>query len=443
MSEPEVALAFTPDPWVEDVHRHLTDHGGARVRSILVDPTIALEESYDVLVAGHRWPALTHALVADIHARGRVVLGVSDREEPASRSHLASIGVDAVVESDAGVDGMTRAIVAVAGTLHDTFPVAPAPIPVRIGALVAVGGAPGSGRTEIAIQLARGLARHHELALLDADDVAPAVAQRLALALEPNVCTAVDAVEHAQGTLDDALQRESRSGLRVVAGLPNARAWSQLQSGEIVRVVDRLADWAEVVVADGIGPLDDGYRTNGRGRYATARALVVEADVVVGVCDASPHGVHRLLSWVADARTLASETPLVVVANRAPASRYRRGELYEELATALAPHDVVFVPNDPRVGDAAWNGEVVGRGPFTRAVDRLVEIGRLFVAGVARPRGPTPTRSFVATRSRVSNSTGCSPRNRRRKCVPKSSVRSTPINGARGWATRFRWAIPR
>ena len=56
MREPEVALAFTADVWVEELHRHLTDHGGARVRTLLVEPEGALEESYDVLVAGHRWP---------------------------------------------------------------------------------------------------------------------------------------------------------------------------------------------------------------------------------------------------------------------------------------------------------------------------------------------------------------------------------------------------
>jgi MinD-like ATPase involved in chromosome partitioning or flagellar assembly len=382
VSEPEVALAFTPDPWVEDVHRHLTDHGGARVRSVLVDPSIALEESYDVLVAGHRWPALTHALVADIHARGRVVLGVSDREEPASRSHLTAIGVDAVVESDSGVDGVTRAIVAVAGRLR--APVAPPPpIPVRIGALVTVGGAPGSGRTEIAIQLARGLRRHHDVALIDADDVAPAVAQRLGLALEPNVCTAVDAVEHGQGSLAAALHTESHCGLPLVAGLPNPRAWMQIQPGEIVRVIDRLAERAEAVVADGAGALDDIQRPGARGRCAVARALVVEADVVVTVCDASPHGVSRLLSWVADARVLAREVPLIVVANRAPASRFRRAELYEEIATTVEPYEVVFVPHDASVNAAAWGGTPVGRGPFTRAVDRLVELCRLFVAGAA------------------------------------------------------------
>src|SRR5207253_838260 len=91
--EPEVALAFTADVWVEELHRHLTDHGGARVRTLLVEPEGALEESYDVLVAGHRWPALTIALVADVHAHGRAVVGVHDREELASGEHLISLGV--------------------------------------------------------------------------------------------------------------------------------------------------------------------------------------------------------------------------------------------------------------------------------------------------------------------------------------------------------------
>jgi hypothetical protein len=31
----------------------------------------------------------------------------------------------------------------------------------------------------------------------------------------------------------------------------------------------------------------------------------------------------------------------------------------------------VFVPHDPRVAAAAWDGATVARGPFTRAVDRV------------------------------------------------------------------------
>lgn len=87
MSEPEIALVFTPDPWVEELHRHLTDHGGARVRQVVVEPGVALEESYDILVVSHRWPALTRAFVSDVHSTGRVVLGVYDREEASGLDH--------------------------------------------------------------------------------------------------------------------------------------------------------------------------------------------------------------------------------------------------------------------------------------------------------------------------------------------------------------------
>jgi hypothetical protein len=62
---------------------------------------------------------------------------------------------------------------------------------------------------------------------------------------------------------------------------------------------------------------------------------------------------------------------VLVVLNRAPAARYRRGELLEEITTSLPVGDVAFVPTDRRVGDAAWNGTAVRRGSFTRAIDGI------------------------------------------------------------------------
>ncbi len=60
--EPTVALVFSPEPWVEELHRHLAHHGGARVRQIVVEPSVALDEEYDALVVSDRWPALTWAV---------------------------------------------------------------------------------------------------------------------------------------------------------------------------------------------------------------------------------------------------------------------------------------------------------------------------------------------------------------------------------------------
>lgn len=379
MTEPEVALAFTPDPWVEQVHRHLTDHGGARVRSIVVEPTVALEETYDVLVAGHRWPALTRALVADVHARGRAIVGVYDREEPASRKHLLALGVDTVIESDASLDSIVRAIGASAGARDDRPHVTVSRAP-RAGRLCAIGGAPGTGRTEIAIHCAMALTRTSPVVLVDADDVAPAVAQRLHLPIEPNLRNAIDAAEHGRGSLDACVRHDRRFGARVLAGVMHPAAWSQTRPGEVLRVIDALAPEGALVVADGAGLLDDVGTATGRGRYATARALLTDADALVAVCDASPHGVTRLLAWYAQARALAADTPLVVCVNRVPGGAFRRGELFEELTEHVAPVDVLFVPYDPRVPEAAWHGTTVGRGQFARALDRLAMV----VAAVPR-----------------------------------------------------------
>jgi Mrp family chromosome partitioning ATPase len=373
MREPEVALAFTADIWVEELHRHLTDHGGARVRTLLVEPEGALEEAYDVLVAGHRWPALTRALVADVHAHGRAIVGVPDRGEVASREHLVALGVDALVESDAGPDAFVRAIVSVAGRRDDrtqSHPIVAAP---RAGRLVTVGGPPGVGRTEIAIELALALGRTTGVLLVDLDDVAPAIAARLHLPIEPNLRTAIDVVEHGRGDLGQCVMAEPTSRLRLLTGLPNANAWAQVRPSEVVRVVERLSEDSDVIVADGAGMLEDVATSTVRGRYATARTLVAESDLLVAVCDPSPHGVARLLGWVVEALALAPDTPVLIAVNRAPDGRFRRGEIYAELTGSLPLVDVAFVPVDRRVVEAAWNGTAVGRGAFTRAVAALAQ----------------------------------------------------------------------
>jgi CO dehydrogenase nickel-insertion accessory protein CooC1 len=153
--------------------------------------------------------------------------------------------------------------------------------------------------------------------------------------------------------------------------LPNASAWAQVRPGEIVRVVDRLAADSRIVVVDGAGILEEVSAGAARGRYATARTMVGDADVLVAVCDASPHAVGRFLGWAVEAHALSPTTSVIVVVNRAPSERFRRGELYAEISGSLPIVDVVFVPVDRRVGDAAWNGTATGRGPFTRAVDQV------------------------------------------------------------------------
>jgi MinD-like ATPase involved in chromosome partitioning or flagellar assembly len=379
MTEPEIALVFTAEPWVEELHRYLSDHGGARVRSLVVEQSVALEETYDVLVVSHRWPALTQAFVADVQSRARRVLGVHDSTEPASRNHLVAVNVDAVVDSDAGPEAFVRALIELCAAQPRRGAIAPALLAARPGRIVAVGGPPGVGRTEVAIELAVAAAHGSSVVLADCDDVSPAVAQRLGLALEPNLRTAIDAVEHGRGDLATCLQPLSGTKLSVLGGIPNSTSWMQVRPSEVLRVVDRLAGEAEIVVVDGLGSLQD-LGGPPRGRFATARLLAVEADVLVAVCDASPVGITRLLAWIVEARALAPVAPIVVVANHAPSAAFRRGELYDEITSTVDVAEVAFVGVDARVVDAAWDGRPVARGKFTRTIAQLSNVV------VAQPR---------------------------------------------------------
>ena len=366
MAEPEIALVFSADPWVEVLHRHCSDHGGARLRQLLVDPELALDEEYTTLVTGHRWPALTPALVEALHRHGRTVLGVWDRAEPDSHALLVAVGVDGLVASDASPREIVEAITALPRADEPRPTSIDGPVEARGGRRIVVGGPTGAGSTEIAIGLAYAL---HEpgrrSVLVDVDDAAPGVAPRLGLPLEPNICTAVDAVEYHTGSLPDAVTR--RSDFDVVSGFPAPSGWTRLRPPEVLRVVHALARDYGSIVLDVAAPA--GYeRSSGEGPQALARAVMSDADALVGVAAATPVGVARFVAWLADVLPHARDVELHVVVNCAPASAYRRGEIRSEILACVVPRTLVFVPADRRVDDAAWSGAVVRKGPFARGV---------------------------------------------------------------------------
>lgn len=373
MREPVIALAFTPEPWVEALHRHLTDHGGARVRQLLLDPALALSEDYEVLVTSARWPALTAGLVADLHDRGRAVVGVAGLDDPGAQDLLRNLGVDHVVAADAAPSEFIAALLIVRRSGRGPEDVGdPAPAPTAgedrpTGRRVVVRGPGGAGATEIAIGIGAALARDRRVALVDADDVAPAVAVRLGLPLEPNLRHAVEIVEHGLGA---ELEPEDSEGLHVVAGMANPAAWAQFRPSEVDRVVRSLTRTRDVVLVDVAGRLDDEERSV-RPRHAVARAMLGGADAIVAVGDASPLGIVRLLGWLADAHQVCAPVPVHVVLNRAPRRGFELAELRAELMRSYEPESLHVVPDDPRVRAAAWNGALVRRGAFASAVEQV------------------------------------------------------------------------
>jgi hypothetical protein len=367
--EPTVALVFSPEGWVEELHRHLAHHGGARVRQIVVDPAVALDEEYDVLVVSDRWPALTFGFVGAVHDRGRRVLGVFDPEEPAGKDHLVELGVDATVACDATLGELVGAVRELGPATHvgATATVDREPVDTGDqaagGRLVVVGGTRGTGVTEVALGVAVALSGHRRaVALLDGHDSAPALAGRLGLALEPNVRDAIDACAHGLGSLADCevpVVRGRGGAVVAVAGHPSAVAAAQVTTRDVLDLVAALRRRHDFVVVD----VDE--------RGATSRAIVDLADAVVAVMVASPVGVVRALDWIVDTLGRSPSVPFHLVANQASRSRFHQEEIRSELERTVRPTSWAWLPHDRAVSAAAWDGDPVSRGPFRNGCARV------------------------------------------------------------------------
>lgn len=399
---PEIAIVVSPREWAERLHRFVADHGGARVRARILDGREALDEGYEVLVAEDLTSFLTPRLVDELRRRGRRILGVYDPVEPWGRERLTELGVDDTIELTATPEQFLRAVDALALTAHvdldaelqrlgtepergatTTFEPARSDAPSDDldgarpdrGTVTVVGGPSGApGVTELCIGLAQAAARRRQaVVLVDADELAPSLAQRLGLPLHPNLRTAIDAVQHWSGRLSDTLTTVPVGGFHVLVGLPNTQDWSELRPGEVVDVVVELARTHPHVIVNVGHRLEELGGIGVTGRHGVSRALVAAADVVLGVCGPSPVALARYLEWIADVRAL-TRVPIHTAVNRAPSSAFKRGELEEELRRTYSPPTLSFVPFDKRVPEAEWAGELVPAGPFVKTLDSLAEI---------------------------------------------------------------------
>ena len=102
MHGPSIMLTHSARGWAHDLHRFVIDHGGATVRGYAVSPESAAEAEYDVLLLDDVTSFISPLLVARLHDRGRLVLGLYDPTDggEAGAQLLKSYGVDAVLSTD-------------------------------------------------------------------------------------------------------------------------------------------------------------------------------------------------------------------------------------------------------------------------------------------------------------------------------------------------------
>ena len=247
--------------------------------------------TFDVLVVSWRWPALTPGLVAELHGLGRAVLGVADRDERGAGRRAAQLRRRRGGASDAAPWEYLDAL----GTIEAV--VGPSAARLRRSRTPGVLGAPRSigGRTRgsrCAARPARAAPRSRSSSpaasarvLVDADEVAPAIAPRLGLPLEPNV-RARDRRRRVRRRRASPTCSSASPGLAqpaCCAALPTRqRVVARPPVGAVARAPcaaapRRRSSSTRAPMLDDIG---------GRGARAatrSTRAIVAEADTVVAV----------------------------------------------------------------------------------------------------------------------------------------------------------------
>jgi hypothetical protein len=206
--------------------------------------------------------------------------------------------------------------------------------------------------------------------LVDADELAPSLAQRTSASLVPNIRNAVDAVEQHVGSLEEALT-PLPAHFDILCGLSNPSDWPDLRPDQVAEVLGELAQLRPQVLVNVAPRIEDLTSANGLARHGVTRAVLTVADQVVLVAAATPVGITRLLDWVRGSRELLHDKPVHLAINRGPMGGFKRGELEREIFRAYMPSSLTVLPDDRRVEDAVWNGRPVSAGPFLKAVRQL------------------------------------------------------------------------
>jgi hypothetical protein len=381
-----VAVVLSPRGWSGPLHAFVADHVPDVELVVVRDRRAALGSGAHLLVLDSTTPWLTAPFVAEAEAADIRLVGVYDRHDGGtSRDRLAGLGLTHLLEEAMPPEDvmflLERLRPAVSnGPRADR--VTPVEAPPVDGAVVPVGGPSGSGARELAV----GLAAHWAEAgfstlLVDGNETTPGVARRLGIGLYPHLLTAVercaaDGIDGVRSALADSVRPLP---FDVIVGLATPRDWDRVVPSDVTELLSACRrEWERVVVTT--SPLIEDLARRGD-RFGISRRVLTNADIVVGAAEPTPRGVLRFLDWFADAGLLRAD--VVTVLNKVPSSRRVAFEARQQLIDTAGSlvDDVWELPLDRAVAAAEWDGQLVSRGRFRKALAGVVdEVERRLVA---------------------------------------------------------------
>ena len=380
--EPVITIAGSQRGWASELVRFLSDFGGARLKGTVLTSTEALQTEYEVLLIDDITSFLSPRLVDRIQKSGRKVVGIFDPESSdLGRERLLTLGVDGLAPADGGPETILEIVATVAfdGLPRSRVDVARVREQTRLGRITMVVGRDMAG--DVAVILAGAFhARQRVSMVIEVDTITPMLAQRFSLPVVPNLLTALDAHLLLRGDVRDSFMA-GPYGVTLLTGLPDPTDWHTVQAEEMVDLVETIAVMHDELILKASPYLEERGPVKAReGRFDASRALLGMAAEVVCLAEPTPVGLSRTLTWSTRARSLTA-APIHIVFESRNLTRFQRGELSDELLRSLAADSITWLPVDPGLERAVWNGTLAPKGPFVRTVERL---GGALVSSVDR-----------------------------------------------------------
>jgi hypothetical protein len=356
---PDIALAASARDWPDRLHRFLLDHGGGRIVDRVMGADQATSTSFDVLLIDDVCSFLTPRLVSVVKQDGAEVIGVYMPEDgPDAKRRLLECGISDVIETEAGPEEFLGKIRATLAHRMATPTLEPSPASPALRIAV-TGPCEGVGMTEVAIAIARSIANVLPTLLVDMDQRWPSVAQRLDLPLHPNIRTALDHALHRVDRLDEAIHQFEP--MMVVGGRADGGQGTEISRPDSMMLLEGLATLSDVIVAD-LGPISE------------SSSLLREFDTVIAVGEGTPVGVARLIRTCGAVWAHQPDQSLLAVVNKTGRGTFQRSEIISEVDRVLTGLPVVTLPYEPRLEQAAWDGTLVAKGRYERAVAEVAKV---------------------------------------------------------------------
>lgn len=388
-----VGLTATKGAWSAELRAHLRDHSqGISVQVIMDRANLQrIAPDLDIVVLDDLMRLFTASDIERLTEAGVSVFGVCHPLEGMGRQHLLALGAQHVVPADASAAEVVSLFDLVvprtkrsnglrqgggwpgpglAGERHGQ----------NIHALVTVWTkvSGGAGLTEAFIAAGEHLATKDRVLLIELEEATPVLVSRLLRSPDNGLPWALARAAAGQRVLPEGLSGPRGDGVTplgtfdAICMAPGPHPVpSPTAVGKLFAEVGPHYDHVLVESSCLVGSTAD------RERLSATNSALSRADRVVVMATSDPQGAASLVEWKAAALTAGVTAPCWAVFGRSKRSKYEQDHLRSlvERSTGRHPyHDVTFLPEDPVVHRARWNGELVWKGAWLRQVRSLTSM---------------------------------------------------------------------